>query len=790
MRATPDTRSSRNCLADNRLSPVLGIGTALAPGSSGYGAGVTGVTACPWPGPARFNVDRSVRTASVLPTAGTAARVLGLAAVLAGVPCLGTAQASPPAADTYETARIRELVENGARARRAAGEGVASYEAEIRDRFRVGLGGGVFRRERTLIDRARRARVLWTREGTDLVLWTGGEQRVPVAGLDTSADETYLREFAEDLAEGERPIAMLDPREEVLSFGGDEQEVARLFLHPLSDTASTHYRYFTGDTLTISFVGDAAPVRLEEVRVRPRRADARLVAASLWFDLETGQMARASMRPTRPMTLGMDADTEERSVTARRAPPPRSLQFEVQYITIDYLLQEREWWLARRFAFGGEVRIGRWARLPFLIETTLSDYSVNPAEPELTRDAAEAEGWLSGWSAQAASGDSGAEPDTVIAMVPPLDSLETTGLLPERGGLEAGAAIGPGGELTRIRRDLESILSGVAVSYRPRLGLGSWRFNRVEGLSGGASATVPVTARVDATLTGRIGVADRQPRGELSVRRRSDESSMHLAAYRRLADGSDFDDPLDLSSSVKALFSGNDRGQFYDARGAELGLGWTGPGREGGVRIFVEEHRAVEAETSFHLLKPLTKASAPANIGAEEGRLRGIAATFRWSWGTDPAGFSAWGALAGEAAAGVFEYQRASVTLGTSLPTVAGIASALEVGAGTSWNGPPVQRRFYLGGGNTVRGFHESALAGEAFWYGRAELATASPAVRLSVFGDAGWAGPKGGFGFDDPWAGAGVGASLLDGVVRLDLARGVRRGESWRLYLYLDGVL
>ena len=729
-----------------------------------------------------------MRTGIVLPTARIAALVVGLAAV----PCLGAAQVSPPAADTYETARIRELVENGAAARRAAGEGVAAYEAEIRDRIRVGLRGGVFRRERTLLDQARRARVLWTREGTDLVLWTGGEQRVPIAGLDTSGDATHLREFAEDLAEGERPIAMLDPREEVLSFGRDEHEVGQFFLHPLSDTASAHYRYFTGDTLTISFVGDAAPVRLEEVRVRPRRADARLVAAALWFDPETGQMARASMRPTRPMTLGMDVDAEGGSVTAQPGTPPRPLQFEVQYITIDYLLQEREWWLARRFAFGGEVRIGRWARVPFLIETTVSDYSVNPAEPQLTRDAAEAEGWLSGWSAQAASGDSGAEPDTVFTMVPPLDSLETTGLLPGPGGLEAGAAIDPGSELTRIRRDLESIISDVAVSYRPRLGFGagSWRFNRVEGLSVGAATTLPVTARVDATLTGRIGVADWKPRGELRVRRRADESSMHLAAYRRLADGSDFDDPLDFSSSVKALFSGNDRGQFYGAQGAELGLGWTRPGWEGEVRIFVEEHRAVEVETSFHLLKPFTKAGVPANIGAEEGRLRGIAARFGWSWGTDPAGFSAWGTLAGEAGTGALEYQRAYVTLGTSLPAVARIASALELGAGTSWNGPPVQRWFYLGGGNTVRGFHESALAGEAFWYGRAELATASPAFRLSVFGDAGWAGPKGGFGFDDPWASVGVGASLLDGVVRLDLARGVRRGESWGLYLYLDGVL
>ena len=729
-----------------------------------------------------------MRTGIVLSTARIAALVVGLG----GVPCFGAAQVPPPATDTYETARIRELVENGAAARRAAGEGIASYEAEIRDRIRVGLTGGFFRRERTILDRARSARVLWTRERTDLVLWTGGEQRVPIAGLDTAGDTTYLREFAEELAAGERPIAMLDPREEIVSIGRDEHEVVQFILHPLSDTASTHYRYFAGDTLTISFVGDAAPVRIEEVRVRPRRADARLVVASLWFDLETGQMVRASMRPTRPMTLGIVLDTEAGSVTARPAPPPRTLEFDVQYITIDYLLQDREWWVARRFAFGGEARVGRWARLPFLIETTLSDYSVNPVEPGLTRDAAAAEGWLSESSTGTASAESGAEPDTLITMVPPLDSLVTTGLLPDPGRLQAGPAIDPGAELTRIRRDLQSIITDVAVSRRPQLGLGagSWRFNRVEGLSAGAAMTVPVTARVNATLTGRIGVADWQPRGEARVGRQTDESSVHLAGYRRLADGSDFDDPLDLSSSVKALFSGNDRGQFYDAYGAELGLGWTKPGREGDVRVFVEEHRAVEAETSFHLLKPFTKASPAANIGAEEGRLKGIAATFRWSWGADPAGLSAWGALAGEAATGAFEYQRASVTLGTSLPAVAHIAGGLEVSAGTSWNGPPVQRRFYFGGGNTLRGFHESELAGEAFWYGRAELAKGSPAFRLAVFGDAGWAGPKGEFGFDDPWAGVGLGASLMDGVVRLDLARGVRRGDRWRAYLYLDGVL
>jgi hypothetical protein len=35
----------------------------------------------------------------------------------------------------------------------------------------------------------------------------------------------------------------------------------------------------------------------------------------------------------------------------------------------------------------------------------------------------------------------------------------------------------------------------------------------------------------------------------------------------------------------------------------------------------------------------------------------------------------------------------------------------------------------------------------------------------------------------------AGVGASLLDGIFRLDLARALREPKGWRLHLYMGGV-
>jgi hypothetical protein len=43
---------------------------------------------------------------------------------------------------------------------------------------------------------------------------------------------------------------------------------------------------------------------------------------------------------------------------------------------------------------------------------------------------------------------------------------------------------------------------------------------------------------------------------------------------------------------------------------------------------------------------------------------------------------------------------------------------------------------------------------------------------------------------FDQPgrvMSGAGVGASVLDGLMRVDLSRGIRPKEMWRLDLYLE---
>ena len=79
-------------------------------------------------------------------------------------------------------------------------------------------------------------------------------------------------------------------------------------------------------------------------------------------------------------------------------------------------------------------------------------------------------------------------------------------------------------------------------------------------------------------------------------------------------------------------------------------------------------------------------------------------------------------------------------------------------------------------------------MAGDAFWMGRLELGTSALAVRPVVFYDVGWAGDRALFDSPGtPMQGAGVGASFMDGMLRFDLAKGIRPVNGWRAEFYVE---
>jgi hemolysin activation/secretion protein len=102
----------------------------------------------------------------------------------------------------------------------------------------------------------------------------------------------------------------------------------------------------------------------------------------------------------------------------------------------------------------------------------------------------------------------------------------------------------------------------------------------------------------------------------------------------------------------------------------------------------------------------------------------------------------------------------------------------------------PTQSLWYLGGPGTLRGYGGNASRGDAFWRGRVELGSRWPAARLVVFADAGRAGARDHLSLSRALFSAGIGASFVDGLVRVDLARATRGPTGWRLDFYTDGAL
>ena len=140
-----------------------------------------------------------------------------------------------------------------------------------------------------------------------------------------------------------------------------------------------------------------------------------------------------------------------------------------------------------------------------------------------------------------------------------------------------------------------------------------------------------------------------------------------------------------------------------------------------------------------------------------------------------------------EAATGDFGYARGlfETTLSRGLGPV---AASLTAAAGSSVGALPAQRHFFLGGLQTIRGQTAGTGYGEAFWMGRFELGTNQAGVRPVVFGDLGWAGGRDAWSaVVRPMSGVGIGASFFDGIIRMDLARGIHPKWQTRLNLYLE---
>ena len=249
---------------------------------------------------------------------------------------------------------------------------------------------------------------------------------------------------------------------------------------------------------------------------------------------------------------------------------------------------------------------------------------------------------------------------------------------------------------------------------------------------------------------------------------------------------------LQLGSSVSALVLGRDDGDYYRATGARLSVSPPPSSAEWyRFTLFGERQRSATRETTLSLPKLFDGSfDFRPNLRADRADLAGAELALRAWRGTDPRGWQTGLELSVDGATGDFQYGRAALTARTAFPIVDRWRAALEVGGGSSEGQLPAQKQFFLGGAHTLRGYGGAAAVGSTFLRARAELAYTKPEVGIAFFSDAGWAGLRNTFHTSNALHSAGVGMTILDGLVRIDLARALRSPTGWRLELHLDSVL
>jgi hypothetical protein len=149
----------------------------------------------------------------------------------------------------------------------------------------------------------------------------------------------------------------------------------------------------------------------------------------------------------------------------------------------------------------------------------------------------------------------------------------------------------------------------------------------------------------------------------------------------------------------------------------------------------------------------------------------------------------AFGRTEGELGSGQTDYARGWTSLGITVP-VRRLTLGLEGGLGSSTGELPLQRRFFPGGPSVFRGARAGELAGDAFWFARAEVGRSYSGFNVVTFVDWMAVGSRDALWDSNPRVTLGTGVSVLDGLLRLDLGRNLREERDWKFDLYLDGLL
>lgn len=754
---------------------------------------------------------------------------------------VGTVWAPPAAAqspgfrsDAFEDSLAQGIYASAVRNWSTLDSSIVRYTALIQQRIAAAIRTPL--KDRTLYRAETAVRAFWDQDYDAVVQVLGNRTQYP--GRDIAVREGDL-DWLEDMPFDEP----FEPGGDRLFFGMTDDDSDDFqpsdddfwLAHPLAEGADSLYRFRSGDTLTLS-LPDGRRLRAVQLDVLPREADVHRITGTLWIEPGSGALVRAVYRLSRQFDAIRDIpELQEQEEEGEFKYVPglfKPWTFDLNMVAVEYGLWNFEVWLPRSMRIEGEVAAGI-VKLPVSMDVAYRIESVTTLG-DLAEEAEAAEEERPDHGLQEVHFETRAEAMAFIARLlsegegfdyEALDDSETVQrdresrfIVPEDRSRVATSPFLPppiwdDADGFPSDEDLEAYVETLAdlpappVEGLPWAAYWGWerpdfiRYNRVEGPAIGGRLEAAIGGPYTLEASGFFGLADLRPKVRLELERSTVLRRLTLGAYHELQATNPRGGYLGFGNSMYAFFFGRDDGEYFRATGADLT--WRPPvgARESfSFRAYAERQAGVENETSFALFKVFDSGwEFRPNVAAFDVDEAGAELRLSPWWGSDPQsaqfglelyGHGGYWRYTGE---DVEEnYARASLTARLAVPLAdASWRLGLEAGGGTTWGEAPLQRAWFLGGARTLRGYPASTLVGTSFARARLEVARTFDIGTLSVFGDGGWAGDRDAFGSEDFLYAAGVGAGMLDGLVRIDLSHGLNGpAKQFRIDLYLDAIL
>jgi hypothetical protein len=673
-------------------------------------------------------------------------------------------QGGPPDTSVYRDAATAALVTRAAERHTRQVSRLERYVARVRSHMEGSVSAARFGPGLRVMDLTLAARVTWQRPGDLNVELLGARSRVarlPGANRDmvgawfvglVTADPWFA------------PGAMGDE----IDFMGIPDEPA---LHPLAPGADRWYRYAIADSVQLSL--PTRTVRTVAVSVEPRRYDRSLIQGTLWLDADSLDVVRLLAAF---VGSGLwDEDDESPELVSAEA-------------DLEYALHEGQFWLPYRQILSLEWRYRYLpgAVLPARAVSTFDEYLLAEVPPIAVRrrtSRARMERVCEPWSRREAS-DCGTRAEVrsryddgrlYQVLIPPLDSLARFDFGDANGSASFDDEV-VGRRLTEMALQAGALPAEARGEHRPlvhpalvaavRDGI---RFNRVQGPSVGGTARLHLGTLTTLEPSARLSAGDERITGGVALRRDAPGGEAWVGAHHELREAEPWTAGQSLIGTLRAAFLGDDAADYYLVTGAGAGVTWR-LGRDRGTRFEVgwERQRSVVA-TDGSVLHDVFFGDGrlPPNPAVTEGDFGRMLVSRRFG---DAVGLTlelGVEGLAGGAASGARGWIEGEAPFGVS-----GRRGRITARVGHMIGDPLPQLEFRAGGRHTVRGYEYGARRGRGVWAVQSEVEIVpNPWVAPLLIMDA---GNVTGEGAGDPLVSVGLGLSVGNGWLRIDLVKGV----------------